>query len=505
MIQNKESIIKDFKKILDDFQLKTGSNEITRDYYRKNSIYGKIFEKFFTFTELKKTYSINLPKIKINKKVLVISSILPNSEVNEQFVSAMELYCKENDAQLLLVPIRGVRSEFTFNKHVSDRYGKYFCTEAIFNSNLRLINTGITPNNKNPIKSIKELGHKNYSIIAASTKQCMEMIPSIHKYKTHLVYLTGTCSNIIYKNNITGHINNDNNKLGAIIVEIQDDKIFYIRNIEWINNYFVDLNKSYYSNKIKKINAEAIVAGDMHLSGDEDIKSLNLLKQEIKFLNCKKLFIHDFCSHNSINHHEKDNWISQVMSNKMFKNLEEEHKYTATIFNEWAKNIKHVHFYIVKSNHDCWLDKYLSSSNTWIKDPNNSLYCHKLCGYKLNNLYPFEHAIRKYLDKNILITFLDRQSIKICGIELSLHGDIGNNGGQASLKSLELSAGNCVIGHSHQPKIGFHGMQVGTNTKLDLGYNKGGSSWHNGNVSIYKDGHKQMLLGINYKICLKNI
>ena len=41
-------------------------------------------------------------------------------------------------------------------------------------------------------------------------------------------------------------------------------------------------------------------------------------------------------------------------------------------------------------------------------------------------------------------------------------------------------------------------MQVGTNTKLNLGYNSGGSSWHNGNVSLYKDSHKQLLLGILY-------
>lgn len=392
-----------------------------------------------------------------------------------------------------------------FDKDTNNRYGRYFCTEANFNSNLKLLNTGITVNNKNPIKSIKEVGRKNYSIVAASTKQCMEMIPSIHRNKTHLVYLTGTCSNVIYKNNITGHINTENNKLGGLIIEIKDDKIFYIRNIEWINNYFVDLNKAYYSDKIKDINAEAIIAGDMHLSGDEDPLALDLLKKEIKFLKAKRLFIHDFCSHNSINHHEQENWIKMAKMYKRFKNLEDEHNYTAKIFNEWVKDLKNIKFYIVRSNHDLWLDKYLGMRNTWIKDSSNAYYAYKLCGYKLSGLNPFEIAMKEKIRRDIDITFLTGKSFKLADTELSLHGDIGNNGGGSSLRGLELSAGSCIIGHSHQPKVGFLGMQTGTNTKMDLGYNLGGSSWHNGNVSLYKDGHKQMLLGINYKISLKQI
>lgn len=501
----KDSIIKEFKNILTDFQLETGNNQITRKYYREHTKLGNSFEKYFTFSELKQTFSVDLPEVKLKSKKVVISSILPNSKVNEQFVAAMENYCEYNNAQLLLVPIRGVRSEVMFDKQTSNRYGKYFCTEATFNSNLRLLNTGITANNKNPIKSIKEVGHKNYSIIAASTKQCMEMIPSIHKDKTHLIYLTGTCSDVIYKNNITGHINSENNKLGGLVIEIKDDNIFYVRNIEWINGYFVDLNKAYYSDKIKNIEAEAIVAGDLHLSGDEDPRALELLKQEIKLLKAKKLFIHDFCSHNTINHHEQDNWIKMARLMSKFKNLEEEHNYTANIFNNWAKDISNVEFYIVKSNHDSWLNKYLGNRNLWIKDNCNALYAHKLCGYSLQDLDPFAETMKTKLNNKLNIYFLNNKSFKLAGTELSLHGDIGNNGGKASLRSIELSAGKCIIGHSHQPKIGFLGFQTGTNTKLDLGYNIGGSSWANGNVSLYKDGHRQMLLGINYKICLQKI
>lgn len=504
---SKEDIIKDYKSVLNDFFLKTGSNKITRQYYRNYSKYGTAFQRFFkTFDELKKTFSIDLPEKKISKKVLVISSILPNTGLYEDFIEAMELYCKKNNGQLLLVPIKGVRNETAFDKKYFLRYGGYFCTETVFNDNLRLVNTGVTANNKNPLRSLKELGHKNYSTIVASTKQCMEMIPSINKGKTHLIYLTGTCSKPIYNKNITGTINSNNNKIGGLIVEIENDKTFYIRNIEWINGYFVDLNKAYYKDRVENIEAEALVAGDLHLSGDEDDKSLELLHKEIKLLKAKRLVIHDFCSHNTINHHEQNNWIKMAKLTNKFHSLQDEHKYTAQKFNEFVKDIKNVEFIVVKSNHDRWLHKYLGNRNWWIKDDCNAFYAHTLCGYALLGLDPFEQTMRTFLDKDINIKFLQGgETYIVADTELSLHGDIGNNGGIATLRSLELSAGKCIIGHSHQPRVGFYGMQVGTNTKMDLGYNStGGSSWHNGNVSLYKDSHKQMLLGVNYKISIKN-
>ena len=485
-----QDLIREYKTLLNNFLLTTGSNKITRDYYRKYSKYGSAYQNLFgTFDNLKKTFSVDLPERKITKKVVVLSSILPKTEIHKDFIDAMKLYCKENNGQLLLTPIRGIKNETIFSKDIMLEYGKYFCTEATFNENLKLVNTGITANNKNPLVSIKELGHKEYSTIVASTKQCMEMIPSINKGKTHLIYLTGTCSKPIYNKNITGTINANNNKIGGLVIEIENDRIFYIRNIEWINGYFVDLNKAYYKDHIENIEAEAIVAGDLHLSGDEDDKALELLKKEIVLLKAKRLIIHDFCSHNTINHHEQDNWIKMAKLTSKFHSLQDEHKYTAEI---------------VKSNHDRWLHKYLGNRSLWIKDNCNAFYAHTLCGYALQGMDPFEATMRSILCPDIKIRFLQNgETYRIADTELSLHGDIGNNGGPATLRSIELSAGKCIIGHSHQPRVGFYGMQVGTTTKMDLGYNSGGSSWHNGNVSLFKDGHKQMLLGVHYKISIK--
>ena len=86
----KEDIIKEFKKLVQDFQLKYGTNNITRDQYRRLSKFNHHYEKFMTFNELKQTYSVDLPSKKYSKKRFVISSILPNSRVDEDFVDALK-------------------------------------------------------------------------------------------------------------------------------------------------------------------------------------------------------------------------------------------------------------------------------------------------------------------------------------------------------------------------------------------------------------------------------
>ena len=87
-----QDVIKEYKTLLNNFLLTTGSNKITREDYRKHTKYGHAYENLFgTFDNLKKTFSVDLPERKINKKVVIISSILPNTEIYEDFVQAMEL------------------------------------------------------------------------------------------------------------------------------------------------------------------------------------------------------------------------------------------------------------------------------------------------------------------------------------------------------------------------------------------------------------------------------
>ena len=58
-VVSKEDIIKEYKSLLNQYLSTTGSNKITRQYYREHSEFPYLYEKYFSsFDELKKTFSI---------------------------------------------------------------------------------------------------------------------------------------------------------------------------------------------------------------------------------------------------------------------------------------------------------------------------------------------------------------------------------------------------------------------------------------------------------------
>jgi len=85
-----------------------------------------------------------------------------------------------------------------------------------------------------------------------------------------------------------------------------------------------------------------------------------------------------------------------------------------------------------------------------------------------------------------------------------VHGDKGPNGSRGSVKSMEVSYGQSITGHSHTPEIVRGAWQTGTSTYLKLGYNKGASSWLQSSCLLYKDGSRQLINVINGKYKLED-
>jgi hypothetical protein len=76
-----------------------------------------------------------------------------------------------------------------------------------------------------------------------------------------------------------------------------------------------------------------------------------------------------------------------------------------------------------------------------------------------------------------------------------LHGHQGANGAKGSVRAHATYGGNSVGGDSHQPSLTLEFMNVGTTTKLRLGYNEGGySSWGIAFGVIFEDGTKQLII-----------
>lgn len=78
---------------------------------------------------------------------------------------------------------------------------------------------------------------------------------------------------------------------------------------------------------------------------------------------------------------------------------------------------------------------------------------------------------------------------------LNFHGDAGINGARGSIRSHASANEGSISGDSHQLALWGGYLNVGTSTRLKIGYNnKGYSSWTNGVALAYPDGTRQLLV-----------
>jgi hypothetical protein len=215
----------------------------------------------------------------------------------------------------------------------------------------------------------------------------------------------------------------------------------------------------------------------------------------------KEIYLHDVFDGYSISHHVKDISEKAQRSHWGLSNLCEELNATYNLISSIHEKTKAKRLKIVKSNHDEFLDRYLKEGR-YLYDPENHLASLKI-------------AVSLFDDNDVLSKgfevagneipeswhFLQREdSSIIADVECGSHGDLGLNGAKPSLNSLEKIYGNCVVGHNHSAAINRGVFRVGTLSKLDMGYNRGPSSWSQTCCLIYENGQRQLINNVNGKV-----
>ena len=153
--------------------------------------------------------------------------------------------------------------------------------------------------------------------------------------------------------------------------------------------------------------------------------------------------------------------------------------------------------YVVKSNHDEVLIKYLKRGK-FIKDHENAEYAADLFKVAVRKQDPLQFAVEEIDPHMDNVIWLQRKdSLKVAGVELAMHGDKGPKGAKGTINNLEKTVTNLVKGHSHEPEILRGAFQVGTSSLLQLEYNEGDpSAWMHTSCLIYEDGTKQLINSI---------
>ena len=404
---------------------------------------------------------------------------------HKEFLSGLENIANEIGAELMILPIAGrcakeniLHEDIINSEHVKNN------SLYRLNKNIQVRDIVVPPQNKDPATGKRELvGKYGSSIIFPHSKQRYQAVPTFNSGLPMYLYTPGAVTLPNYDtSNHRGDTAEREHAFGALIVDIEDDEFYHIRNIRALKNgKFIDLGVEYDGNKTQEhVNADSIILGDYHW-GNHDEKTISANYEMIEHFNPGKIFVHDFFDGHSINHHERE---SKMMLAREFKkgrlSLEEELRSGAKELQKIGIEFPNSEIYIVSSNHNAFLPKYINSADWLTKDIWNSeigsFLFNKSLGLDLpeNEIDDAAQLLiagySRFGDMPTNIKFLNlSDSIRRYGFQLASHGDKGSSGsrgGSAKARAV-TSGGKSISGHTHSMEIYGNTYIVGTSSKLD--------------------------------------
>jgi len=526
-----------------------GSYENFKDKARERflELFEEVVEdKIFIPKQIEKLDGIlNDPSIKRYVLTTAVAESLPH----RGFLKAIKNYCKRNAAETLVLRAdsnyESLDDSFYDDKDLHVLFDEVKLNNKIFVSNIK-----VKASQLNPVVGLdRNCKNNDSSLVIASPKQSMKVVPNQKGMNPHVLVSTGAATYPNYKGKKYGQTSRrdymaaNDHIIGALIVEIKDDEVFFFRHIQAEKSgAFVDLGVKYHpQGTVSEETTEVISLGDWH-SSEKQMDVCKIFVEDIsKELKVKEVVLHDFFDGESISHHTK-NSVAQKSALALDGRLS-----LADEFHEGVKDLNwltdnYEKVTIVPSNHNEFVDRLLDDKR-WINDAENAFLSSMLFPYAvysnfLNNHKDYKEAMKlvanklKMSDKQLSrqvpdlingkgpvqvgcefydlkasdrINWLKRdEGYKIGGVELGQHGDKGAHGSRGSAISLEKVLGKAIIGHSHTPCIHFGIYQNGTLSRLDPNYATGPSGWMHSSTVLYKNGSRQMIHVIDGEWRLKD-
>jgi hypothetical protein len=154
--------------------------------------------------------------------------------------------------------------------------------------------------------------------------------------------------------------------------------------------------------------------------------------------------------------------------------------------------------YIVQSNHDEHLDRWLKDSDWRKESPKNAKLYLELalagveCAMQGKSFSALEHAVSSLVPEAIFLGRDDALVIK--DHALHYHGDKGPNGARGSIKAFDKIGSKSVTGHGHAPGREKGALRVGISCIYGLEYAKGSpSSWMQTAAIGYPNGKATLI------------
>lgn len=427
-------------------------------------------------------------------KKYIVTSYIPNADLNYQFIYALQKCADIEGAELLVGQCKNnYKSDLIdpFELMIQEELGEHLVTSfKKLNNKIAIHDFHESVNVIDPLSGIESDVADRGCLIIPFPRHRFKTVPRMLRESgaPRAAWCTGSISHPYYKDTKSGSRMSRYHVYGALMVEVIDDEYFNIRQLTWDGYGFYDLDKYYTQDGVTKgNNIIALSMGDDH-AVFQDPEVMEATYKLIEKLNPNYLFRHDTFDACSVTHHLVGKHITKALVDLT---LEEEARITSRCLKHVESNFPHVNQVMVASNHPEHLDRYLDEGR-YKDDAQNHILALELAWQKAQGKNVVEYLLTKFQPLSKVQFLARKQSFKVLGIEMGDHGDEGANGAKGSTKEKGIVyGGKSVTGHTHSPEIGVYGNYVnGTSTFLSLGYTKdsGSSSWLNTHTIVYKNG-----------------
>jgi hypothetical protein len=483
-------------------------------------------------------------------KRFIVTAAQNATPVHWGFWNALKTYCKENDAELVVIPIRykNATSRWTAsqaneewwlrdvaeaelaeegvtqdNWHSKPQYNhrmlwsevldehaaKYLYNQRKkLNENLVLLGDIKTqPTATKPLSGFESITHGESGILG-HTKLQLETIPTPQGRLPKILTTTGAVTLPNYTDSKAGKKGEFHHAQAATVVDIVGKKFFMYQANADKDGGFQHLNSYYFPDGSINTNCgvKALVLGDTHRACmDATVEKVTFSKGGIvDELDPEYLVFHDLHDGYARNHHHRFDPFTEIA-----KRTEKMHLVKNEVHGDidWLEKVcKDREGIVVPSNHDCFFARWIMETD-WRRDPDNaSFYLEtakvmvdsaKMTEGGAHRVDPFIYWVERLYEGDNLRCLKTDESFTLAGIELGLHGDKGPNGARGSRNNLRRIGVKTIIGHSHSPGIEEGCYQTGTSTPLRLEYNSGPSSWMNAHCILYPNGKRSLVFIID--------
>ena len=370
----------------------------------------------------------------------------------------------------------------------------------------------ILPTAVNPITGFQN-HTRQASCIIPHTKMAMESVATMKSEPAKLIYTTGCVTQRNYIQKTAGQKADFHHVFGAVLVEVDEQDNWWVRQLNFDQDGgLYDKNCFFTPTEVfENVQVQAITHGDIHgwKKDDRVCDSVFGAGGMLDQLMPREQYFHDIIDFMPRNHHNrKDFQFLREMHRDGTSSVEQEFKDMAFwLMHDAQRNWCESH--IVVSNHDQAVDNWLADTSQ-LYDPANVELWLRLNHAKAVGIgqdHPFCNLMRQHLHlaRHDRVTarpriILEDQSHKIKGtdIEAGLHGHLGPNGARGNPKNLR-SAGKANTAHTHSAGIVEGVYTAGVLGKLEMGYNKGLSSWSHSSTVTYPNGKRAIYtMATNY-------